>query len=761
MIDIIKGTSGHNRYLVMTANDASQMMGSVPNLKFYRCQQVGEFDAVLETIPGTPKTELCHKLNIGASLYDSFLIEQFKANILHMYFTGESHYTASNNILAESSDSTFYLVPAIYGLEYSGVNFLNLTSNPEASKQYIDRFDLDEMKVEQLVYNFYANAGSMYKSGAPMFPLPKHYENHLVKMLVDGDAIIIEKSKSLFTPFVEIFSSAKAVGTIQSNKIDDTCQPIEVFIIKCAHYPKGRKFQLDVINTDPNFNDSQHVIQVVAQTDKPETVTIEYDKAPCTKGDDACPSIVINGGEYSNQKTTAKPFKLTAKPFQKTEDLSFWDFMQSYFLPDMRDLKPEIYTINTGGCSDISGQKAFVHCFPTFEWSGKVEAGMKHKYNAVGLLEDREFSFGGEIKYVRNGNTTKFGGKTTSTNNKEVTFPKLESMLTSIVSKLDDIKNSSQETALNSIGKTISDVKTDTGSDDLVIVEVEPPKISLGGALKLAESSATGDVGMAGNVTLDLSPLIGLKVETDLLDWLIMTFSGGLGAFLLKIKGLAARSKAKIAEVELSGVYSSTAKKDMEKKIKDEEGKAIFDAELYVKFIAKGEISAKCEWKKDVDNSWLSVEGDKTASASAKITFKLEAVAKAKAEAFCVKISIGAELHVAGAKSSAEGIGIETTLFATTAEDKPALGGNIRFTGMAIYFTSWAEAGIKTAESIDDEFKNITGRSDESSEESTVSENDSSTDYSEKKQYDHSQIIFKEHTWPEEGKVKPLGKEGL
>ena len=264
---------------------------------------------------------------------------------------------------------------------------------------------------------------------------------------------------------------------------------------------------------------------------------------------------------------------------------------------------------------------------------------------------------------------------------------------------------------------------------------------------------------MAGEVALELAPLIGMKVDTDLLDWLIMTFSGGLGAFLLKVKGLAARSKAKIAEIESSGVLTSAAKKDMTKELTDKKGKVIFDAELYVKFIAEGSISAKCEWKKDVDNSWLSVEGDKTASASAKITFKLEAVAKAKAEAFCVKISIGAEMHVAGSKSSAEGIGIETTLFATTAEDKPALGGNIRFTGMAIYFTSWAEAGIKTAENAGDEFKETSTRSDESDEES--SEDDSSSSTSGKKQYDHSEIIFKEHTWPEEGKSKQLGKEGL
>jgi hypothetical protein len=40
------------------------------------------------------------------------------------HFTGTSHYTASGNKLAETSESVFYLVPTIYGLEYSDVNFL-------------------------------------------------------------------------------------------------------------------------------------------------------------------------------------------------------------------------------------------------------------------------------------------------------------------------------------------------------------------------------------------------------------------------------------------------------------------------------------------------------------------------------------------------------------------------------------------------------------------------------------------------------------
>lgn len=750
MTEIIKGASGQNRYLIMTEQDARQKINSEPNLNYYRCELLGEFDAVLSTLPIVPKIELCHKLHVGAWTYDSFLIDQFKSSILQMYHTGISHYTSPENKLAENEESVFYLAPAIYGLEYPGIKYYNLTHNEVATKQYIDRFKLDEMKAQQLIARFYSNTGSMFKNGAPMFSLPEHYEHHLIKLLINGDAIIIEKMKSLFAPFEEVISSAVGVSVLKSSSIDETCQPIEVFIIKCDHFGKGRNFQLDVINNPPNFNSSQHVIQVVAQTDKPETVTIEYDKPSCINNNKECPSILVSGGEYSNKTIIETPFKLKAKPVSTKEDLDFWGFMQSYLLPDFQDLEPEVYSIKTAGCSDLTVTEALVHCFPTFEWSGKIEAGMEHKYNEVGLLEDREFSFGGEIKYVRDGNTTKFGGKSTSTNNKEVSFPKLESLLASITSKMDDIKNKNQEAALKKAGKTLSDFKQESGSSNLVNVAIKPPKIALGGGVKLAESSKTGKVGMEGSVSLDLAPLIGMTVDTDLLDWLIMTFSGGLGAFLLKVKGLAARSKAKQAEIANSGVLSTSAKEEMNKQLKDKEGKAIFDAELYVKFIVDGSIEAKCEWKKDVDNSWFSVEGDKTASASAKITFKLEAVAKAKAEAFCVKISVGAEMHVAGAKSSAEGIGIETTLFATTAENKPALGGNIRFTGMAIYFTSWAEAGIKSAESDREDIVQA-GRGHRKS----------STYINKKKTYDCKQKIFDEATWPESKRPLPLSNTEL
>ncbi len=756
MTDVYKGTSGFGNYLLITRATAERLRANKNGLKFYSTDTISEFDQVFQNLSAFPKLELFSELNRGGThQYEGFLRNEFQYGFLQLYVTGNSHYTSPSFLIKQTEKCNFYLAPAIDVLQYPAVNYMDFSYNENGVDRYFEEVSVSEAKAVTLVDAFYDNTRNIYSGKRVEGPSKNPTGLQQLKdVLTLGDAVVIQKHKLMYVPFENIVSASVGVGALKSRVVGEKCIEIDVFIIKCEHYPKARKFQLDVINSAPNFNGSEHVLQVVSQTDKPEVVTIEYDKATCIHDNNNCPSIIVDGGEYYNERVISSPFKLKAKPFEKTEDLGFWDFMQSYFLPDFRELRPEIYTITTDGCGDISGQKASVHCYPTLEWSGTIYAGMEQKYNAVGLLEDRELSIGGEIKYVRNGNTTKFGGKKTSTGNKEVSFPKLESLLASITSQMDDIKNKNQEIALKKAGKTHSDFKEGTGSDDLINVKVKPPKIALGGGLKLAESSKTGSVGMEGSVTLDLAPLIGMTVDTDLLDWLIMTFSGGLGAFLLKIKGLAARSKAKQAEITNSGVLTSTAKKDMAKELKDKEGKAIFDAELYVKFIVDGEISAKCEWKKDVDNSWLSVEGDKTASASAKITFKLEAIAKAKAEAFCIKISIGAELHVAGAKSSAEGIGIETTLYATTAENKPALGGNIRFTGMAIYFTSWAEAGVKTVESVDD--KEVVRKR---KNKKPVKKTD--IDLNEKKTYDHKQIIFEESTWPDTKKPQPLSKAKL
>jgi hypothetical protein len=224
MTEIYKGSSGQNRYILMTERDARQLLAAKPYLKFYRCEQVGEFDAVLAGLPTTPKIELCNKLNMDASNHEAFLLDQFKAGNLHLYYTGASHYTFPDKKLAENAESAFYLAPAIYGIEFSGVKYSNLTSTPGAANQYIQRFNLDDTKIQQLVERFYVNTGSMYKNGAPQLSPASPYKDHLLKLLADGDAIIIEKPKSLFKPQEEIISTAVGVSALRPSQVNE---PVE------------------------------------------------------------------------------------------------------------------------------------------------------------------------------------------------------------------------------------------------------------------------------------------------------------------------------------------------------------------------------------------------------------------------------------------------------------------------------------------------------------------------------------------------------
>ena len=733
MIEIIKGTSGQNRYLVLTDSDARQVVSSVPNLKFYRCLQVGEFDTVLETMPGTPKTELCHKLNIGASLYDSFLIEQFKSNILHMYFTGASHYTASNNILAESAESTLYLVPAIYGLEYVGVNFLNLTSNPEASKQYIDRLNLDEMKAEQLVYNFYANTGSMYKNGAPMFPLPKHYESHLIKMLIDGDAIIIEKPKSLFVPLTEKYPSAKAVGILRSNEVVDECQPFGLFVVRCEHHGKGRDFQLNVLETEPNFNSHKHVLQVVAQTDKPEKIAIEYEKANCTKNDKDCYSLIIDSTDkkYTNKmiKLSVKgPYSLSVEPNVSTypEDsagnpvMKLADFMKNFLILSNSITNPNIYTVTTHGCNDVPSHVAEVHCYPTMGWQGEIFAGRaseiekkfsfeydeKNKLKTAALPETTKdsFTYGGEISVSVNNRkfTPVKYSRSVEGDSSNFILKKIEDTVSGLLDSISLIEEIGKK-----IGVTPTAVKKEDDKDDnkkelgSEKFTFKPPNISIGGEMKAVEHPETGMIDYEGSVYLKAKPLLAINFEIEFFNILIIMAGGATAA----VGGpAAAQFIIKMREKFKTGVGSSTSKAELK-------------GDFYAKLGVEGSVGGSLIWTSQPGKNIVIEQGEeedddldenKKRSSYTKgemkgqvgITLKAGAYAEGRLLKISVKAGIG--IGVSGAKDTSDPVGLFVTLAASSEENKPTLSGNVEFSGLQIYYIKFAEMSRKEGVSSDD-----------------------------------------------------------
>ena len=540
-------------------------------------------------------------------------------------------------------------------------------------------------------------------------------------MLESCDAIIIEKPKSLFVPFEEVISSAVAVGVLRSSQVDDTCQPIEVFIIKCEHFGKGRKFQLDVINNEPNFNGSQHVIQVVAQTDKPETVTIEYDKPSCTNGDKSCPSIVVDGGEYSNQKITQSPFKLLAVPniSRFSEDsagnpiMKLSDFMKNFLIPSNSITNPNIYTVTTHGCNDVPRHVAEVHCYPTMGWQGEIFAGRaseiekkfsfeyddKNELKTAALPETTKdsFTYGGEISVSvdsRKFTPVKYS-RSVEGDSSNFILKKIEDTVSGLLDSISLIEEIGKKigvtpTAVKKEGDRGGD-KKELGSESFTF---KPPNISIGGEMKAVEHLETGMIDYEGSVYLKAKPLLAINFEIEFFNILIIMAGGataGVGG------PAAAKFIIDMREKFKTGVGSSTS---------NFEAKGDFYAKLGIEGSVGGSLIWTSQPGKNIVIEQGEEEGDdldenKKRSSYTKgemkgqvgITLKAGAYAEGRLLKISVKAGIG--IGVSGAKDTSDPVGLFVTLAASSEENKPTLSGNVEFSGLQIYYIKFAEMSRK------------------------------------------------------------------
>jgi hypothetical protein len=49
--------------------------------------------------------------------------------------------------------------------------------------------------------------------------------------------------------------------------------------------------------------------------------------------------------------------------------------MMNLFIPTNSITNPNIYTVTTHGCKDITSNTAAVHCYPSMWWKGEISAG--------------------------------------------------------------------------------------------------------------------------------------------------------------------------------------------------------------------------------------------------------------------------------------------------------------------------------------------------------------------------------------------------
>jgi len=435
----------------------------------------------------------------------------------------------------------------------------------------------------------------------------------------------------------------------------------DAMTIECSHFGKGRNYKLDVIKDKPNLNGVDKALQVIAKPGDPDEITVTY-SGSCANGSKECPAIKIDSKTLSGTFTD-NPYKFKALPLEdEREPDNFMDFLKHYLVPDLSGLKYQTYSIEKSGCNGSEGKIAKVHAFPTFKWGGNVEFGYYEK-NPNKEKDPNKLKETAELKLLAkiNGNLSKknWAFETSKSNDTNKYFPDIHEKVDGLVKRIDKFKTMKNQ-----------DEDIDVG---LVNLNIGWPNISIGGNIELKEATNDFDVDVGGDLSLAFSPLIKADLKTDILDWFVSLVGGPFGEFLRRVKIQAAKG---------IGTKKFNAK-----------------AILALEVIVNGSLSAELKWEKTAKEKWLSTVGNKTGSASLGLTIGLVGVIKGETQIFRVKITIGAEFHLKGARNSSEGIGGIVTLFATTAKDKPAIGGKFEFTGAALYYTYYAEVGSAEIES--------------------------------------------------------------
>jgi len=581
-------------------------------------------------------------------------------------------------------------------------DILNFTSTKEANK-FMGRLERD---ADQLT--FLAKTLQLPISNSSS-ATPKDIRLSIGEAIANGEVVIIEKpqqkvsTQDAVEEVIEAVSSSVAndappAPANSDNKKDDkqaedkedlTCDFYNLRL-HCQHKASGeRKFELDVINKEPNHNGSQFGLQVIAPPKTPDYISVLFN-GTCRQESETCSGIKVSGPNTSKTVTGNRySFSVAAKKLKDDSDNSFINFLSTNLVPSLTDgLQYETYTVESQSCTSENSHKAIIQAFPSFKWAGEISIGYK---------SDKEKASDAKAEWLTKGKIGGNIGERTLSYDTETKkeannyFPGLQGTLGDMLSQID--KFSSAKGALNSLGQ----------------LSVESA-VSLGGGLELKESNKNYAVGLGGDISINLNPLFGATVSVDIFDYLAMQAGGPI---LLEYKKMA--EKGESHAVVIKAVIS-----------------------------VKGNVTANLKWEKGVDDKWLSTEGDKSGQAALGVTIGLAAEISVKTKIIFTEIcvAVGARASLQGARNNAEGIGVIAALTATTAEGKPAVSGSIAFTGATLYYSYYAEVGVTEAKS--KPMANQTGRRTNKKPKSESSNKKLSAGKESKIE------IFKYNEWPKQ-----------
>lgn len=493
---------------------------------------------------------------------------------------------------------------------------------------------------------------------------------------------------------------------------------IDDITISCSHSERSYKLN---INKDKPTKDGKYVYQVLAATNSPDKIKVTFsggcgfgnagknsqstkaDKKNRPNAEKNCPYVSITGPNCNVQQPSPVDVEVVGpNVIQPSESIS--DFLKKILVPESN--RPQSYNLEGKLCSTTPGHKAVIEAYTPVNWSGKV--GVKYFHDAH---KDSNFNQNQGFKYLKVDSLWELYGGIS------VSYDRFKWEIGGKGGGKAGRKDSSAasnmlfegaQKFLNKVTPLLGNLESNLGK-----VTINWPSLELSGKYELKEDPYSYKVLPDNEVKFGFNPLIGAKVETDILNW-VLALVGTTGSPALSKFLLTAKEKA---EKGLGG--------------KDFGGKGVFSIMLGI----KGDILGNLTWNKYGDANW-NVAGALEGNIEIFVAGKVHV----EARVFFVKVGGGATFD---AKT-----GVGGKIEATSNTDCPAIYGQLLFSGLVIEWALYYEIG---------------GTENQSSERGVPQDpgvqeyNDSATNKGGK---GNRLVLAEPAKWPEYGKAKIELKSG-
>lgn len=412
---------------------------------------------------------------------------------------------------------------------------------------------------------------------------------------------------------------------------------------RCGHDKRNVAVAYPVTSTQANC------LQVIASSKKEEKIRVKITGKCGHHKRRGCPRVVLFEGDDDYYGASGLEFDILLPQQGLFNTESYEYFWKHILAPNTNPAK--MIKVCGSTCTTFM-MVGWIEVYPQVEWQGEITVGYDHKPH-----EDVNFNQRQGWKKLKVDGTWVLEGSIAITCDKTkwtLGLPKLES--TAHYSKQTMTKHlfKGVQGFLDKVAPFLGDLDSKYGK-----IKIHWPKIRLGGGVKNEEAKDRRTVDVVGNVKLDFDPLIGVRGETDILNLLIAACPGGIGPFLVKLKQKAAE-----------GIDNDVV---------------TANATLEIIIAADATIKGSLEWRIATgETSWLPQKGELAAG----IEFSIEGRVEVNLRVFVFKAGGGAKI---GAKT-----GIGAALMGDRGDAGPALYGQLRFTGLTVYYSYYYEIGGST-----------------------------------------------------------------